>query len=343
MKKNVDINLLNDNIKNKIIFNKIIFNKNNYIDNINYNDDILNIDKNLSNKCFINDIYNNNDKIKIENMECIVIDVNKDIYKYYPGFFTFNQFNKYKNMKINKYTSFSSKYVAYTKGKLNYTGLVSYKLIDTIKLIDLYNINNISNIIKLIKNITLEDYNLLKQDNKNIIKILKNNNDNELEIFKNNLIEYLTISTGYNIKLIDQINYYDKLYNNKLIYYLYDKYKCNYDNKLKPLYITKYDDILFYIINYYIPYIDGFIKKELFSYFNNIEEEIYIRHISLNKLQYNREDKLNWINWVIKPYKMNKIYKGIILRLDEIYDNNNFSLLKYYISNNISNNIIKKK
>ena len=359
-KKLLNIDSLDDNIKQKIILNKqIIYDKNNYIEEIIPNNEILSINKDIENECINkSSIYNDSIKIKIDDYECILLEINNNIYKYYPGFFTFSQFNKYINEKTNRFTSFTSKYIAFNESKTNYTGLVSYKLLDKLVLLDLFNINNIKLLINLIKKLSVDDYMILLDNKVKFDKLIDNNikliDEQKLKIIKEKMIEYLEIISGYNKTFEDQIKYYDKLYNKKLIYYLktekiYNKSNyCDMIKEMNIIYINKYDNILFNMINHLIPEIDGFIKKQLYSNFNNVKEEIYIRHISLHKLMYDKEDKLTWLNWRIKVFNNNKLYKGLIMRLLNTIDifgknNHNFSLIKYYVSNNISSNIIKKK
>ena len=341
------IQKLDNNIKKIIKLNKEIDGPiNNDFYKFIDNKIIYDLEMKMRNRC-INEksIYEESEKVIINGYHCIKIKKNYNIYKSYFGFITNNQYNKYINNNINKPSWFGSKYVAYIRSRYNWSGIVSFKLREEIILLDYFNKDNLEKILKLIG-----------------------------EIKEGKILEYLDkelrYSTGYTINLEDQIIYYYNKYKwNEL--WLYDKiiypkkfshFNCNIENindlspimKIKGIY--KYDLLLFdYIINK-LDFIDGIIKKQIFSplelcgIYNN--EEILIKHQSQkNKLLYDNNDELTWTNWKIKNLSN---YKGIEINLQDyhfllssISNNNNFNLYNF-INNNyqsldkIKNNIIDK-
>ena len=342
-----ELKQLDKNIQDIIILNKEIDGPINndfykYIDN----KVIYDLEMNMRNKC-INEksIYEDSEKLIINGYNCIKIKQNYNIYKSFNGFITYNQFNKYLNSNITKPSWFASKYVTYIRSRFTWGGIVSYKLKEDIILIDYFDNNNLEKI-----------YN-------EILKI----KDNRIKNFLKTELKYLT---GYNISLKDQIlHYYNKYKWDKI--WLYDKvlypnkfshFYCNEDkiDDLNPVMKVKgtylFDILLFdYVINK-LNFIDGVIKKQIFSslelcgLYNN--EELLLKHHSQkNKIIYDNNNDLTWTNWKIKDLTN---YKGIEISLpnshflyNTISNNYNFNLIhfinnNYQSYNNLNNDFIIK-
>ena len=342
-----ELKQLDKNIQDIIILNKEIDGPINndfykYIDN----KVIYDLEMNMRNKC-INEksIYEDSEKLIINGYNCIKIKQNYNIYKSFNGFITYNQFNKYLNSNITKPSWFASKYVTYIRSRFTWGGIVSYKLKEDIILIDYFDNNNLEKI-----------YN-------EILKI----KDNRIKNFLKTELKYLT---GYNISLKDQIlHYYNKYKWDKI--WLYDKvlypnkfshFYCNEDkiDDLNPVMKVKgtylFDILLFdYVINK-LNFIDGVIKKQIFSslelcgLYNN--EELLLKHHSQkNKIIYDNNNDLTWTNWKIKDLTN---YKGIEVSLpnshflyNTISNNYNFNLIhfinnNYQSYNNLNNDFIIK-
>jgi len=337
-----EIKKLDKNIQNIIIYNKEIDGpiNNDFYKYIN-NKEIYDLEMEMRNECINRkSIYDESEKIVINGYNCIKIKKNYDIYKSFSGFITYNQYNKYLNSNITKPSWFASKYVIYIRNRFVWGGIISFKLKEDLILLDYFNKDNLKKI--------LNEINKIK--------------DNKIRDYLNNELKYLS---GYNISLSQQIFYhYNKYRWNEIWLYTkvifpkkFSHFYCDNINKidgLNPIMKVKgtykYDIILFdYIINK-LDFIDGVIKKQIFSslelcgIYNN--EELVIKHISQkNKLLYDLNNPLTWTNWNIKDLTN---YKGIEVSLpnshflyNTISNNYNFNLFKFITNNYQSYNDLK--
>jgi len=326
MIKNETNNLLNiiEDIKKKginIVNNINIYNKNyNYKDYILNNKEIIDLDYNINNNInnktiqYINKnkLYDNMKKIKIKNYDCLIYEINNNLYKYYDGFITKNQYNKYKNENIIRPFVLNSKYIAYLNCRERWGSIVVFNTINDLILFDLFNKNNIK--------LLINDINKL------------DNNFN-----KNKIIEYIKNITGYEQSIELQLKYRN-IIDSKYCYTIYD----SKINDLNPFYCNIYDEELIIIISYLYKEIDGIIKKQINSNHEfggiYINEEIILNHKSLNKLEYNIDNELNWTNYKIKTLDNNRLYRGIKFNGE---NNSEFNLIRYLVNNNVSLNQIK--
>jgi endonuclease/exonuclease/phosphatase family metal-dependent hydrolase len=255
-----------------------------------------------------------------------------NIYKGLYGFYTEKDILKYSKENLNKFVWFGNKYFSYDFAKILFGSLVSFKVIDDIYLIDFYNIHNIKKILEILESITIFD----------------NDNDNDN---KEKFIFKLKIMTGYDVSLLEQINYIRKnifkwkefwIYTNtyKKNYKTYNYCKLNIVDGLNPLYYMFTKDTYMVklfnliIININNSNIDGFFRNEIYSSINDTgkseTEEFIIKNSSLlKKLKFDYDDPLCWVNW-----KNNRL-KDYRLRLSANYYNFNFILSEYYAINKL--------
>ena len=367
------INFDNEKIKNNInelkklpdeIYNKIKINKELY--GLSRDSNFVNIVNNI--KCnklediiksgCIKDksIYEKGEKIIINGLNCIKLKKGLKIYRFNTGFLTNDKIEKLLYDRQLSIFVLYSKYLAYSYARLCFGGIICYELVNDIILLDLFNYNNLKFIIK--------EFN----------KHIELTTNSEYLQYITNMKDYLIYMTGIDVSLNEQIIYYNKIYDRSHIF-VYEKVNINnYNHIYKNIYyeedvniidLKKEDTpymyrylnlILIIVLNNYIN-IDGIIIKQIFTQLSDNgvydNEQIIMKPESqLKNLKYNKKSKLNWENWKIKDFDINK-YKNTIIQLyylnkynGSISYNNNFELLKYYYKyqlnyNNIENQISK--
>jgi len=363
-----DYNKINNNIDKlkdlpQDIYDKIIINNNfnGLSNNSNFNKIVNNIkcDKleDIIKSGCINkkSLYELGDKIIQNGFNCIKLNKGLKLYRFHTGFLTNDKINQ---LLYDRHTCcylLYSKYLAYSYARLCFGGITCYELSNDIILLDLFNYDNIKIIINLFYKYTEVNTNLHYLSN------------------LSNITEFFKYMTGFDVTLNEQIIYFNKLYNNRSHIFIYDKITSNnYNNIYKNIYyetklniynirrddtpyMFRYLNYIFLIVlNNYIK-IDGIILKQVFSQLSDNglydHEQIFMKPESqLKNLIYNHKNKLNWTNWNITDFNINK-YINIMIQIHyvdksngSLSNNNDFKLLldyyKYPLNYiNIKNNI----
>jgi hypothetical protein len=319
------------------IFNKIVFNKpttglqsstfSSYIKN---NDEIKKLDEILNNGCVKQiSLYELSQPKIVDGWKVRVIKKGTNIYKSFQGFLTENDIIKYTKQNLNNPSWFGNKYLVYAITKTDWNSIISFTLIKDLVLIDYFDEYNLNKLVKLI-------------NNNNIIKILK-------------------IASGFKTSLSKQIEYLHEIYNwdeiwvyTKPLYpnntYLY----CNSRRKqgFNPIGAIKQihsNDIqIFDLVLSKFPKIDGIIREQIQSSIDEsgifYHEELLIKGNSqLEKMKFNYNDPLCWVNWDIKGLKIPDLGININYVVSKFANkispspNYNFKLIKFILNNNYDN------
>ena len=314
---------------NRIIFiEKNIFpiKQNNFVKLIGGHEEVKKLDNLImSNKCLLEtSLYKLSEPDKLNGFNIRKIKKGTNIYKSFPGFITENMINEY--IKSDYEISFlSNKYLCYYISKINYHCLVSFKLKEDLILLDYFDIHNL----KII-------YNLLP---------------NKLKYtFKNTF--------GFNVSLAEQIIYLLNKWDNVWItpHILKEKNTlssigfCNSTkSKINPISKFRYYLDLYIFKNILAKHnIDGTIGTQVKSILEPtgvwLNEEIILKLSTFKKLKFDYDDSLCWVNWKLN-FKIPK--DGFALKTldktafkmylnNELPNNFNFNLIKFYLNNNFN-------
>jgi len=326
--------LLSPDVKNKIIWNKkldVIYSST-YVDYTN-NDSIRKLED-LINSGAINkkSLFDKCTKNKICHFDILSLK-NTHIYKTFLGFPNDEQILKYCQENLNKPSYFGNKYICYSIARSIFGGIVVYQVCDNLNLIDLFNIKNIKLLVKCAKKYLPEE-------------------------LLDDFIFNLCFSTGYSYALHEQITNLSKIKKNWNELWLYSK-RINLDKSYTYQHVNNVDglnpissfkgsysfiDVLFKYILIHFSEIDGIIKQQIYSNFEEngvyYQEEIILKCSSqLNKLVINHNHKLHWKQLNLK---LNLNFSGILLKwsferinlTNNIQKNQDFGLFKYYLEHN---------
>jgi len=319
------------------IFNKIIFNKHTYglpsssfSSNIKNNDEMLKLDEIFNNGCVKQiSLYELSIPKIVDGWKVRVIKKGTNIYKSFQSFLTENDIIKYNEKNLDNPSWFGNKYLVYAITKTDWNSIISFKLIKDLVLIDYFDEYNLNKLIKLI-------------NNKNIIKILK-------------------IASGFKTSLSNQIKYLHEIYKwqnlwvyTKPVYpnntYLYcDSRRKQGFNPIAAIKQIHSNDIqLFYLVLSKFPKIDGIIREQIQSSIDEsgifYHEELLIKGMSqIEKIKFDYNDPLCWVNWDIKGLKIPETGFNISYMVNKFANNSmpspnyNFKLIKFVLNNNYDN------
>jgi hypothetical protein len=285
------------------------------------------LDKLLTDKCFNEQsLYDIGTTVIIDGFIVKKIPKGTNIYKGFVSFYKEQDIIQYSQQNINKAVWFGNKHVSYKWAKNLWGSLVSFKVIEDIHLIDFYNIHNIKKILELLEFLKEQEF------------IFDN---------KTKFINKIKMITGFNVSLLEQILFTQKINKYKELWIYTNTYKnkkidsyCKYRqiNGINPLHTYFISDsnfiFLFTSIINKMYNIDGFIKEQIYSSIcaNGVsdDEELILKNSSLlKKLKFDYDDPLCWVNW------KNKKLKYYNLKTYAHYSNKNFVLSEFYYINTL--------
>jgi len=318
----------------KLIFDKLIFNKpainlrtTTFLSNIENNNEMEKLDKIINNGCVKQkSLYELSEPKIINGWNVRVIKKDTKIYKTFQGFLSENDIINYNKNNLNRPSWFGNKYLVYAITTIDWNSIVAFTVIKDLILIDYFNENNLNRLIKLI-------------------------NDNEI-------IDTLKIASGFKVSLVNQIKYLHKVYNwneiwvykqpilpDKTYLYCKSKKKENF-NPIGAIRNIHTNDLkIFDLVLSKFPKIDGIIREQIQSSIDEngifYHEELLIKGKSqLEKIKFDYNNPLCWVNWNIKDLKIPKEGINLLYSVNKFTNpnllspNNNFKIIKFILNNN---------
>jgi endonuclease/exonuclease/phosphatase family metal-dependent hydrolase len=337
MEKNTlnEINELPESIQKRIILNypPPLLITNNFPQVIGNGPGIQNIERELNEGCVHKkSLYNISKSAIVDGFNVRVIPKGTNIYKTFQGFLTWDAIYNYANNNKNKPSWLGNKYLCYSIAKSDWGSVVSFKCVEDIVLIDYFNKNNIQKIINLLEK---------EKNSENIIYLLK-------------------MASGYNISLKEQILFYEKEYLkkgrwSKIWIYTKPMFNKNSYAYCDPRYVEGFNPIgaiigihgndikIFEKILSQFKNIDGIIREQIQSSVDIggvfYHEEFLLKGHTFDKLVFDSDDPLCWVNWKIPDLLIPKNGIHIKYSVSLIHSsglqsgNENFKLVRFYLNN----------